>query len=419
MKYKLEPSDALLVRGPANMKVVEGAVKILGAVYKTGEKLVFHRFRSYTITGVEPSLIEILGGEGYSVEEVVEPADAVWEKNIDKLLKHEKPLIALIVGPVESGKTTFVAMASNKAIAMGFKTGVIDGDVGQADIGPPGFVSLAYPSKRVLWLRELEASELRFVGDITPSHAPENVVLAVKELVENAVKHGCQAVFIDTDGWVTGRGAVEYKLKLIRHVNPTHIVFMDEENELFKELMRTGYPVYKLPPPPSTARVRGRDGRTALRSDGYRRFLGSRRKIKLNLDEIVVIGSCLLSPYTIVGKEAEELGRRLGLKVKAYRQVDSVLHVYLDQYRIPPNPVGHNIVIHVKDEEKGVLAALLDKKLKELAPALIESWIPEAKTVIVGTSYEGNASNIGGLMLGRIELDENLREKRRAHTCLI
>jgi len=206
MKYKLEPSDALLVRGPANMKVVEGAVKILGAVYKTGEKLVFHRFRSYTITGVEPSLIEILGGEGYSVEEVVEPADAVWEKNIDKLLKHEKPLIALIVGPVESGKTTFVAMASNKAIAMGFKTGVIDGDVGQADIGPPGFVSLAYPSKRVLWLRELEASELRFVGDITPSHAPENVVLAVKDLKElieyyNSAKvHGLNACLIRDAG---------------------------------------------------------------------------------------------------------------------------------------------------------------------------------------------------------------------------
>jgi len=74
----------------------------------------------------------------------------------------------MVIGQVDSGKSSVSILLSNTALNNGEKPAVIDGDVGQADIGPPGFISLSYPDSKTLWMRTLKPYAMKFIGDIKP-----------------------------------------------------------------------------------------------------------------------------------------------------------------------------------------------------------------------------------------------------------
>ncbi|RLG77040.1 MAG: hypothetical protein DRO12_03280, partial [Thermoprotei archaeon] len=183
----LEKGKIVRIMGPAKVTVRNGTIKILGVEFPKNSSVVINRFRSYAVKGVEDAELEVILGEGGSIEEPGKGEEVIdeWEAAVDKILE-KIPTSVMVVGPVDSGKTTFTTLVANKALSKSLRPAIIDGDVGQCDLAPPGFVSLTALTKPVLWLRELMGEEYRIVGYITPSAAPHKLIKALMELMAEA-----------------------------------------------------------------------------------------------------------------------------------------------------------------------------------------------------------------------------------------
>jgi Predicted GTPase or GTP-binding protein len=135
-------------------------------------------------------------------------------------------------------------MIFNIAMAQGLKPAAVDGDVGQADIGPPGFITLGSSDKQVYWLNELQPLSMRFIGDIKPQHYAQLIVCEITRLVEGAHGAGYKVVAVDTDGWVRDEQGLLHKAMLIERLRPDAIfVLGDELKGVFKWATKLGIAV--------------------------------------------------------------------------------------------------------------------------------------------------------------------------------
>src|SRR5437868_9368344 len=73
-----------------------------------------------------------------------------------------------LIGPPDSGKSTFALALANRLAEAGRPAAVIDADVGQSEIGPPGAIGMARVERPVGALSEVRVRGLAFGGDISP-----------------------------------------------------------------------------------------------------------------------------------------------------------------------------------------------------------------------------------------------------------
>ena len=121
----------------------------------------------------------------------------------------------LVLGGLDSGKTTLI-----RSLRTQLGGEVVDGDVGQSNIGPPGLVSRGYYGDGL--------KGAYFVGDITPRGNLVQVCTGLSRMSREA-KRPC---FIDTDGWIEGSVGRLYKSHMIDLVNPDFLVLMGENSEM-------------------------------------------------------------------------------------------------------------------------------------------------------------------------------------------
>ena len=72
-----------------------------------------------------------------------------WNEAVERILAGVGRR-GLILGRADSGKTGFLTLLVNRAVGKGLRVAVIDGDLGQSDIGPPGSVSLDFVEEHVM-----------------------------------------------------------------------------------------------------------------------------------------------------------------------------------------------------------------------------------------------------------------------------
>jgi polynucleotide 5'-hydroxyl-kinase GRC3/NOL9 len=59
-----------------------------------------------------------------------------WQQAIDAILETtRRPLVVMVVGAVDTGKTTFCTCLARALFERGMKVAVVDADLGQSDIG--------------------------------------------------------------------------------------------------------------------------------------------------------------------------------------------------------------------------------------------------------------------------------------------
>jgi polynucleotide 5'-hydroxyl-kinase GRC3/NOL9 len=142
------------------------------------------------------------------------------------------PGVALVLGAVDVGKTTLVLQAANRALERGLRVGVIDADVGQSEIGPPGTIGLALPEAPAASATEWRAAALGFVGSTAPIGRLLDVVVGVRRLVDEARRRGAEWVMVDTSGLVHGAAAVKLKLAKLEVLQPDHVLLLRRGREL-------------------------------------------------------------------------------------------------------------------------------------------------------------------------------------------
>ncbi len=417
MEVRLAKGESLRIYGPAEIEIRKGEALILGSELGPGSRAKISRHRSYTIEPVGNETVFSLSLEhGGSVEKPGKGEDPhrSWVELADMILDAGAQRI-VVVGPVDAGKTSFTALASNRAIIRGLAPGIIDADIGQADIGPPGFTALAMPESWVLWLRSLDPLRLRMIGSIEPGPVAGRVIASVVDHYRHATEGGADIVVVDTDGWVSSWSAVEFKIDLVDAIDADTVVVMGDES-LYKTLRRAvSAEVYKAESPVRQA-TRNTSDRRMLRSENYRRFLDGEER-DIDLREVRVQAPCIAGDPIDDSPMRGEVESLVKGEIHSIREIPGGICIVLKRGAADIQAaklvqkklqVGDVIIVSL-EQVRGLLAALRDRESND-HPALVENVDLDAMRITVRTRYKGPVERV---LFGRIRLNQDYLEDAR------
>ena len=419
MNRTVESGRTLLVDGPASVEVVSGKAKAFGFMLSSAEKIVVREGKRLPFAVEKPATFKILLGENASIEEVEENTiPPSWRKAREELLSHRtKPVTSMILGAVDSGKTSFCTYLINELLHAKQKVAVLDGDMGQSDIGPPCTIGYAFVEKPVTDLFNLKVENAFFVGVTSPSKTVDKVIEGLTSLEKEILSDRPDFVVVNTDGWVEGEDAVSYKVKLVEHINP-NIVFCMQQREELAPIVSSLEKVRKMiVDSPSVIRHRSREKRKSLRELGYVKYLRKAKVRCLSLNWLQIEENGLIG---MVGKRgsAENAGkiyRLLGMKPLRFTELRDRIYVVIgknrwidtENIRKVEKLTKKNVVIIRKGEEQGLLVSLHDAEKRFLGIGVLREidYMRNAMKVYTPVSEE-----VSVVAIGRVKIDKDLRE---------
>jgi polynucleotide 5'-hydroxyl-kinase GRC3/NOL9 len=205
-----------------------------------------------------------------------------WREAGDLL--RQSPGLAVILGDVDTGKSTLSTYLANVCFAHGIGTSIIDGDIGQADIGPPTTTSSSTVSNHILSLQDLRPERSHFIGDTSPSKVSAKLIQSITHL-KDEISERSEVKIVNTDGWVKDEEAVSYKVQLLNSLRPNIVLGLSSNSELDHILDRQQCPTLKLEASRFSL-TRTREERKKAREEGYRRFLQNPKHLDLKLNTI-------------------------------------------------------------------------------------------------------------------------------------
>jgi len=183
--------------------------------------------------------------------------------------------VAMLMGGVDTGKTTLGLLSARMAIAAGRTVAFVDADVGNTTVGPPACVGL----KILKTLDDLELIEspdyLHFVGTITPSRLVLQQVVATAAMVDLA-KNLADLVIVDTTAVASGVAGESLKYHKTELCRPDKVVVLQRGGEMepIVGMLRRflGVDVLIAPSDPNVMPV-SPDNRAQRRQEAFRRAL--------------------------------------------------------------------------------------------------------------------------------------------------
>jgi polynucleotide 5'-hydroxyl-kinase GRC3/NOL9 len=222
------------VDGPACVQVVSGKAEVFGNQVKQTARIVVREGKRLPFFVVEKAVFDISLGANAGLDEVVgSTIPESWNKSLEAILSvQKKPVTVLVLGKIDSGKSSYCTYLVNKLVDVKCRVAVLDGDLGQSDIGPSGVVGYAITFKQMTELYGLKLVNAFFVGVTSPIMAIAKTIEGLAAMKAEILGKAVDYVVANTDGWVTGDAAVEYKTALIKELKPDIIVGVQVEHEL-------------------------------------------------------------------------------------------------------------------------------------------------------------------------------------------
>jgi polynucleotide 5'-hydroxyl-kinase GRC3/NOL9 len=355
----IERGKTLLVDGPASVQVVSGKAEVLGFSVKDARRIVVREGKRLPFFVAETANLDISLGENASIEEVegntIPPS---WVESVEVLMGFQKkPVIAMVMGKVDSGKTSYCTYLVNKLTSAKQEVAILDGDLGQSDIGPPCTVASVFITKPLTELYSLKVENAFFVGATSPSEAINKTIEGIALMKAEILEKTADFVVVNTDGWVEGEKAVKYKSQLAEILEPDIVLCIQQKDEL-KPLL------------------------TALEK---------LRKLVINSSWVV---------------KQRSIEKRKNLREMTYAE-------YLTDAKVKAFPLNQLTIeektaLPVKQgEERGLLLGLYDSQRKFLGIGILREVDSVRKTLKVLTSVSAKPSRV---VFGKVRLDENLRE---------
>src|SRR5260370_16405559 len=170
----LEQGHTLLLKGPASIRAKKGDLQCFAAPIQSDDWTIIEEPRQEPIYATDNAVLEIRRGPGSSwtlvSESTVPPA---WSEAADILNRQRG--VCVIIGEVDSGKSSLCTFLANKCLDNAERIGVVDADVGQADIGPPTTISCSVVKAPIIGLHKVAPDLSFFIGDTSPSSVPDKV----------------------------------------------------------------------------------------------------------------------------------------------------------------------------------------------------------------------------------------------------
>jgi polynucleotide 5'-hydroxyl-kinase GRC3/NOL9 len=142
--------------------------------------------------------------------------------------------VILLVGGLDSGKSTLASRIARASIEAGLQVGFLDADVGQSTVGPPATVGL----RMCRSVQDLDpaslarADRLAFVGATSPQGHLLPLVVGTRLLLDEARERGADTVVTDTTGLVSGVYGQLLKFHKIAVLRPDLVVGLERGEEL-------------------------------------------------------------------------------------------------------------------------------------------------------------------------------------------
>jgi polynucleotide 5'-hydroxyl-kinase GRC3/NOL9 len=275
--FDLEQGHTLLLKGPAWIRVKRGDAECLGARIQSDDWTLIEESRQEPIYAADNTVLEIRRGSGSSWSVVGESTVPVAWNEAAHVLQRQRG-VCVIVGEVDSGKSSLCTFLTNKSLEDTGKVGVVDADVGQTDIGPPTTISSSVVQAPIIGLQKAVIEISFFVGDTSPSFVPDKVVTLATRLKKQMTR-SADMVLVNTDGWLGEFNAMRHKQLLLAEIQPDLVIALSRSDEVIDPLLdRVKFASLKLPTS-SFARVRSKEERKKAREAGYRRFLQGSHKL--------------------------------------------------------------------------------------------------------------------------------------------
>jgi polynucleotide 5'-hydroxyl-kinase GRC3/NOL9 len=225
-------------------------------------------------------------------------ADETQEKFIDRGLPRSG--ICLILGGVDTGKTTLAAAIAGR-LAAGGPVGVIDADVGQSHIGPPAAVGWAIVEKQEVDFSQLAPRGISFVGDVTPVGHLLQLAEALTQCVGRLA--GITGhIIIDTPGFIAGPAATALWWTVQRILQPKLIVAVQRDNELsdiLAGLRNLDSQIELLKPHPHIP-AKSAQARRSHRQSEFRRYFQGSQLHTLELSQTTIQTTHGVSPDSLL-----------------------------------------------------------------------------------------------------------------------
>jgi polynucleotide 5'-hydroxyl-kinase GRC3/NOL9 len=416
MKCVAKKGKSLLVDGPASVSLLSGKVSILGAPLKIGERLVVREGKRLPLWVKKQSSLELLLGEGASFNEVNEGTiPSKWGDITKGILSLENPVTVMVVGGVDSGKTSFCTFLANEAVTKKLRVGIIDADLGQSDVGPPSTVGFSFVTEPVKDLFDVDAQDAVFVGSTSPSGSINKVIEGLIQLKERVMDIGVDFLVINTDGWVEGEEAAAYKARLIDRISPSIVVGLQSENELTLILNALHGVKSVVIDSPQLIQQRSREKRKILRELSYKKYLKSSKMQSLSFSWIEVKDSILGAGSTLPHKRLETLQNLLGTKpIYSEENIAAIFAVLRKSEEITEEQLknakeyfGKKVKVIRNGDEEGLLVGLKDEKDKFLGIGILQGVDYKRKLLKV---YTPVSKKVAIIHLGQIKLNKNCRE---------
>ena len=398
MHRAVDEGRTLLVSGSASVTLLKGKAKAIGATLLPKKKVVIKRGKTVPFEAAANSVFEVVTGVGGSVEEVDgSTIPEAWKKTVEQISASPRPCRVMILGEVDCGKTTFSIFLANN-LASKSKIAVIDADPGQSDIGSPATIGLGLVTKPITDLFSAETVRIGFIGSTSPSGVESRVLKELAELNIRASEMAVDYVIINTDGWVQGDDARNYKITMIELVSPDIVIGIQHSDELEHVLTAAeekGFRTYTLPS--STAvKKRSKEERRRLREQGYRKFLKNTILRPLPMSWVRLENTFLDTEKTSM-ERLEELEALLGHKILYVKEKTDTLIIVLkkagrfegEMAKIPTELFGKKVRAIGEGDEGGLLVGLLDGGGEFLGLGAIQEIDYENRVLKLLTPYAG------------------------------
>lgn len=419
MNRTIEKGKTLLVDGPASVIVKSGKVEAFGYVANTTSKVVIREGKRLPFAVEENATVDLSLAEKANAEEVEgNTIPQSWTKAYEELVDLQtRPIIALVLGTTDSGKTSFCTYLTNKLLYQKKKVAVLDGDLGQSDIGPPCTIAYTFVAKPITDLFNLQAKNAVFIGVTSPNEVIDRVADGLTLLKKEIMYNDPDVVVINSDGWIEGEEAVKYKMRLVEEIKPDVIFFIQQKGELtlLMNILENFRKV--VVDSPAVASQRSREKRKNLRELGYIKYLRNSKVQSFPLGWLKIEDSELfgMSKKLSSVREASRIYSLLGMKPLHFATQKDRISIIIGRTRWInaenlkrlEETMKKKVVVIRKGEEEGLLTGLYDSKRKFLGIGVVQEIDYRRRTLKILTPVP---RNIAIASVGKVKLDKNMKE---------
>jgi polynucleotide 5'-hydroxyl-kinase GRC3/NOL9 len=226
--------------------------------------------------------------------------------------------LVLVAGAPDTGKSTFARYLYRRLCSNHQRVAFIDGDIGQASLGPPTTMTLALSRPGDDSFPPAGPRFRSFVGSVSPRRHMLPMLVGAHRLVRKAEEASAGAIVFDTTGLVDpAYGGGELKRAKVELLRPSAIVGIQRRNELEHLLipLRCSQRTRVIDLPASrAARRREITARRQCRADRFRDYFDGAVELEVAWRRLAVFPAPTFVPHHLIALE-DSKGFTLGLGI--------------------------------------------------------------------------------------------------------